>query len=182
MPRGPAPNPNSRRRNKPTIVGTELPAEGRTGRVPAVPEPYKLGGAGRAFWKWAWKLPQATQWDEGARYFAVRRAQLEDDLAAMELVDHVDLEEMLGTDVDDIGERKKAIARLEFTLGALKRSAAGEVAVMKEMRELDNRLGLNPKALIDLRWTIGEKKPTVKKAAATRGKVARMDDYRDRLG
>jgi hypothetical protein len=39
-------------------------------------------------------------------------------------------------------------------LSTLKRSATGEVALMKEMRELDNRLGLNPKAMADLRWSI----------------------------
>jgi hypothetical protein len=50
----------------------------------------------------------------------------------------------------------------------LKRSATGEVALMKEMRELENRLGLNPKAMVDLRWSVGEVEAAPKRAAEVR--------------
>jgi hypothetical protein len=35
---------------------------------------------------------------------------------------------------------------------------SGKLAVEKEMRELDGKLGLTPKAMADLGWTIGEVK------------------------
>lgn len=173
MPRGPLPNANARRTNKPTVAPTVLPAEGRGGRAPAVPKAYKLGKHGAAWWRWAWKLPQATQWDAGTVYFAARRAQLEDDLAAIKRDDQVDLEDLLA------GADPEAIKRVEFALGALVRVASGTKSLMSEMRELDNRLGLNPKALLDLRWTIAEPQPA---AAPAGGDVAQIADYRDRLG
>lgn len=108
---GPLPNPNARRRNQPTKPSSDLPRGGRRGAVPKCP--YSLGDAGKAWWVWAWRLPQAVKWDEGSLYFVARRAQLEDAHA----------EELKGT-------------------------------VLKEMRELDNRLGLNPKAMGELRWSI----------------------------
>jgi hypothetical protein len=74
---GPLPSPNARRRNAPTIPTTDLPAEGRKGRAPACP--YKLGKAGAAWWRWAWKLPQACGWSPGDLYVVARRARLEDD-------------------------------------------------------------------------------------------------------
>jgi hypothetical protein len=100
------------------------------------------------WWRWAWKLPQAAKWDEGALYFVGRRALLEDHAAALDFADDLDLADLFASD------NKEAAIRVEHALSLLKRSATGEVALMKEMRELDNRLGLNPKALADLRWTI----------------------------
>lgn len=148
MPRGPLPKPDARRRNAPTIPTTKLPAGGRTERAPAVPKPYKLGKAGAAFWRWAWKSPQATSWDSGALYTVARRSSLEDDLAALDLPDTtLEVIDLLGIDE----ESAKLVA---FALRQLKAHGAGRTSVMKEMRELDKVLGLNPKALADLRWTI----------------------------
>src|SRR5689334_856280 len=110
---GPLPNPQARRRNAPTISSTDLPREGRRGAAPKCP--YPLGDAGRAWWAWAWALPQATRWDVGSLYFVARRASLED------------------------------LNAEEF-----------KAPVQKEMRELDNRLGLNPKAMADLRWRVAD--------------------------
>ena len=148
MPRGPAPSANARRRNAPTIATTELPAEGRTGAVPKCP--YQLGKSGDRWWKWAWKLPQATKWDDGSLYIVARRALLEDHAAALDFADTLDLADLFGA------ANEEARRSVEFALSLLKRSATGEVALMKEMRELDNRLGLNPKAMVDLRWSIKE--------------------------
>ena len=147
MPRGPLPSANARRRNAPTIPTNELPAEGRKGPVPKCP--YELGAAGDRWWKWAWKLPQAAKWDDGALYVVARRALLEDHAAALDFADTLDLADLFGAMKND--EAKRTV---EFALSLLKRSATGEGALMKEMRELDNRLGLNPKAMVDLRWSI----------------------------
>jgi hypothetical protein len=181
MPRGPLPKPQSRRRNKPTIETVEL--RPRKGKAPAVPRPYKLKESGKAFWSWAWKLPQATKWDDGTRYFAARRASLEDDLSAVDEIDGLDVEALFEEVLDPDDELHKMGRQLDFLVGRLKALAVGRVQIMKEMRELDNRLGLNPKALLDLRWTIAEPETkSAKESAETKGDVAELDDYRDRLG
>jgi hypothetical protein len=172
MPRGPLPEANSRRRNPPTIKATTLPAEGRRGEPPE--PPYRLGEAGRAWWEWAWRLPQAAAWDDGSTYFVARRARLEDDLAAIDRTDDLELDDLLA------GADKEAVERVQYALGALVRVASGSTTLMREMRELENRLGLNPKAMADLRWTISE--PVEPDGADAGGDVARMDDYRARLG
>lgn len=150
MARGPLPDPNARRRNAPTIPTTSLPATGRKGRAPAVPEPYSLKKAGRAWWTAAWKTPQSTNWDAGAIFSVARRATLEDDLAILDRFDHFDIAELLGM------EENETIRQLQFVIGRLKSMAGGRIAVMREMRELDMKLGLNPEALAKLRWTIVE--------------------------
>jgi hypothetical protein len=156
---GPLPDPNARRRNK-RKPSTPLPLDGPLDKAPTCP--YALGKAGKKWWKFAWKLPQATAWDDGAIYFVARRAQLEDDLAALD--DGGDLailfEELLGDAIseDDAKERQKILTSLGQTVGRLKALAGGRVSILKEMRELDNRLGLNPKAMADLRWTLEEPK------------------------
>lgn len=155
---GPLPDPKRRRRNAPTIPTTELPASGRKGDAPEAPASYEFGMAGQAWWDWAWSLPQACAWDDGALYVAARRAQLEDDLLAFEDADHLSsvIDDMLAEAVLEESplNLKQRLTALGFTLKKLKSVAGGRVGVMKEMRELDNRLGLNPKALGDLRWTI----------------------------
>lgn len=163
MARGPLPDKTKRRVNAPTIPTTELPVGGRDGPAPACP--YSLGKVGRKWWRWAWGSPQAAAWDDGALYFVGRRAQLEDDLAALDFEDRLDLGDLLA------GADEEAVKRVEWALSMLKRSATGSVALMKEMRELDNRLGLNPKGLADLRWTIiaesekAERKPAAKSSS-----------------
>jgi len=160
MARGPLPKPGAVRRNEPTIPGTVLPPGGRKGRAPAVPKGYKLGPAGKAWWAWAWKLPQATAWDKGSLYFAARRAVLEDDLAAIDNFNGLDLADLLGAGPDEVREL------VTLTLKSLRSQASGKASLMKEMRELENRLGLNPKALSDLRWTIKAPEAEAEKAKA----------------
>lgn len=169
---GPLPSATKRRRNASTITSSVLPSKGREGRAPTVPRSYKLGPAGRAFWRWAWKLPQATKWDGGTVYAVARRAQLEDDLAAVNFNDVLDLEDLLaGADPD-------AVKRVEWALSMLKRSASGSTSIMKEQTQLDDRLGLNPKALAALRWMIDE--PADKPAEEPN--VTQIAAYRERLG
>lgn len=143
---GPLPNPNARRRNAPTIPTTRLPAAGRQAPAPACP--YELGRQGAIFWDWAWRLPQAAAWDDGAAYVVARRAQLEDDTAALHFSDYPDLDDLLD------GADRDAIKRVEQALATLKRCASGKITLEREMRELDNKLGLSPEAMAKLRWTI----------------------------
>src|SRR5438270_5172064 len=145
---GPAPNPSRRRRNAPTVQTTNLPAAGRRGPAPDLPTTYELGDAGVEWWEFAWRLPQATRWDDGTVYAVARRAQLEDHLAACDFAGEVDLSDLLA------GAGADEVRRVEWALRSLKSSASGALGLMKEMRELDKRLGLDPKALVELRWTI----------------------------
>lgn len=102
-----------------------------------------------AWWEWAWRTPQAAAWDDGALFVVARRAQLEDDLDALATVDDCfDLAELLGVEVSELTKRMTGVFR------RLKGLASNKVAVAKECRELDNRLGLNPKAMGELRWRI----------------------------
>lgn len=149
MARGPVPSPNARRRNAPTIPTTQLPASGRKDPAPEVPDSYELHNAGMAWWLWAWSLPQAAAWDDGALYAAARRAMLEDELAALQVVETDGVAELLG-----FGDENELLDQLRWLIGGLKSMAGGSTGLMREMRELDKRLGLDPKALAELRWTI----------------------------
>lgn len=172
---GPIPKQQRRRRNQATIPTNELPAEGRKGKEPAVPAAYELGKAGKAWWKWAWKLPQATAWDAGTHYALARRAQLEDDLAEIDRapgLTNLLAEQLSGAlAADNPLDLKYILSAVERTMQKLKSLASGRTAVMKEMRELDNRFGLNPKSMADLRWSIEEAEPKAPKARAKRRKV-----------
>lgn len=75
---GPLPEKDKRRRNEPTFPTTRLPVSGFRGRVPAVPKSVTLKTAGKAWWAWAWKTPQAAAWNAGHVWNVARRAQLED--------------------------------------------------------------------------------------------------------
>lgn len=170
MSRGPLPNPNARRRNQPTIPTTNLPVAGRKGAAPRPPTSYKLGKAGKSWWKWAWSSPQAAAWDTGALYTIARRAQLEDDLMALSSAANEDaatLSDMLGIEEDD---RVREVADL---FSYVKRAAASEVSLMKEMGALDDKLGLSPAAMAKLRWKIipdgdGAAKPVARRVSAER--------------
>jgi hypothetical protein len=125
-------------------------------------------------------LPQAAAWDDGAIYFVARRAQLEDDLAAIEEPD--DLIERIHDSVIRILESKdpldvpERLTYLGLLVAKLKSLGGGKLAITKEMREMDNKLGLNPKALADLRWTLevpDEDEPKSRKASAG-GSVTRL--------
>ena len=114
---GPLPDPNRRRRNAPTIPQTLLPARGRIGRLPKMPEWVTLGVAGQAFWRWAWRTPQATAWTDGMEAIVARRAQIEDALAGRERGDPMS-------------------------------------ALLQRALDMDRQLGLTPKAMAELRWSI----------------------------
>lgn len=155
---GPLPTANPRRRNAPTIPTTNLPATGRPGRPPK--SPIELGASGSAWWSWAWKTPQAAGWSTGDLYLVARRASLQDDIDALEQIDGLDFAE-LGDRADEV---RSAVARV----AAL---ATGRLQIAREMREIENLLGLTPKGLAALRWKIVAEKSAA--AAAAEDEVGR---------
>lgn len=122
---GPVPAKSRRRRNEPTFPTTRLPVSGYRGPIPTVPKSVKLGDAGKAWWRWAWRTPQAAAWNAGHLFNVARRAQLEDVWAA-QLAD---------------GKPTAAMA--------------------SAMQTLENRLGLTPKGMLELRWEIVADIPAV---------------------
>jgi hypothetical protein len=127
-----------------------------------------LGKAGTAWWRWAWKTPQAAGWASGHESAIARRASLEDDLATIAEVDSVDA---LGiTDADSLREVRTLVGRLAALV-------TGRLAICKEMRELDNLLGLTPKGMAALRWVIVDDTAAAEPARQS-GKVASMEDAR----
>lgn len=145
---GPLPNPRRRRRNAPTIPTTDLPAAGRSGSAPRCPKWIDLGPSGTAWWRWAWHTPQAAAWSAGDHPLIARRAVLEDMIAARKLGDVGELAELLGLDADHIPDGIEAV----FT--ALAELAGGALSIMREAREIEDRLGLTPKGMAQLRWRI----------------------------
>lgn len=142
---GPIPDPNARRRNAPTIPTTDLPAGGRAGRSPTPPSRYRLSNAGRQWWAWAWHTPQAAAWDGGGfEELVARRAALEDDLAAIARPHGLDLRELEAATSPELAAAVRSVAAL----------ATGRLAILKECREIDDRLGLTPRGLAALRWRV----------------------------
>lgn len=148
---GPLPQKNRRRRNAPTIPTTSLPAGGYGGPYPRLPRGVELGAAGKAWWAWAWRTPQAAAWSPGDHYALARRAALEDDLQALEVVEAWDFGALLG---GKSASARAALEQLEALVRRLKALVGGRLAVMREARELDDRYGLTAKGLAQLRWEI----------------------------
>ena len=142
---GPLPEHTKRRRNAPTVPTTALPAGGYSGDIPDPPETYDLGASGRAWWAWAWRTPQASGWSDGDLYVLARRALLEDDIKAIGAADW-------SVDLDGLSESGEAEVRA--VLNTLKGLVTGRLSILKEARDLDDRLGLTPKGLAALRWKI----------------------------
>lgn len=128
------PKPDLEKRNKmPMAFGwTDLPAEGRLGPPPKLPQ---LGGwceQTRDAWAELWSSPQATAWDQTGRTmhgWAVAHHELHRDLY-----------------YDDNGKPIQP---------------PNKTALLAEMRQIEDRHGLNPKAMLQLRWRIVEDEPEV---------------------
>src|ERR1700746_2687054 len=82
----PSPKPpgQRRRRNAGQSQWKELPAQGRSGRVPVLPGEEWLDST-RAWWATIWRSPMATVWQEADEDSLVRLARLRDDFRRGEL-------------------------------------------------------------------------------------------------
>jgi hypothetical protein len=171
---GPLPAAQRQRRNAPTIPTTELPAGGRSGPAPTVPPWTKLARAGRAWWRWAWSTPQACAWGvaAGQEAMVARRAALEDDLAALETLQGLDLGAAL--------EASDRATELDAVIRRVAAMATGRLAIVREMRELDDRLGLTPRGLAQLRWRIVDT-AGADPVDGDEGTVSQLDERRARL-
>lgn len=161
--RGPLPKDDEsrRRRNTPAITATNLPAGGRKGPAPKPPSGYEFRQCGWAWWRWAWKTPQSAAWNDGYLYAVARRAALEDDLDCIRRIDSGSFDDLLGSSEDDTREQ------IEWVVKTLRAIAGSELNLMREARELDDRLGLTAKAFGQLRWQLEDDKEPAKPAVKT---------------
>lgn len=139
---GPAPKPDSdrRRRNEPTFEWVDLPTAGRQGPAPAMPDGDYAELAD--WWADLWASPQAAAWDQSGR----------------SLHGYLECKRLLTAEVTVVTKSGEAVEV----------PAANPTTVLTEMRQIEDRHGLNPKAMLALRWrivddeVIAAKKPTKK--------------------
>lgn len=160
--RGPLPTGEAARRNKPKIPTTNLPAEGYQGPIPECP--VELGEHGRVWWAWAWRTPSAAGWSDGDLYFLGHRAQLEDDIKALDSEDFTVLDEVLAMPDDD------AAAILGGLINRLKSLATGKSSLLTRVNDMDDKLGLTPKGMAALRWKIVEAPEEKKGSGPSKGR------------
>lgn len=176
---GPLPQRTRRRTNAPTIPTTNLPARGRQGPTPRPPSWATLGKAGRAYWKWAWSTPQAAAWGVGQGFepAVARRAMLEDDLVALDA--GAGVRELL----DELGLGEIERDAVKVLVESLLRMATGRTTLVSKMLDLDDRLGLTPKARAALRWEVIDDAPAERAPAPSSppAGVTELDDRRRRL-
>jgi hypothetical protein len=163
---GPLPEKTRRRRNAPTIPTTNLPAEGFAGPYPKVPKWVTLGPDGSAWWRWAWRTPQAAAWSAGVVDFVATRASLVDDLVTLDRADDGSLADIASSD------------ELAVLIRRLLSMATGRLSIEKHMADMDKALGLTPKGFADLRWEIVASPAESTTEADTTG---RSKDRRTRL-
>lgn len=76
----------------------------------------------------------------------------------------------------------RVVARYARVLVAAEKPNAA-ASLLAEVRQLEDRLGLSPMAMKRLQWEIGPSSAAASSGDDDQaGKVARLDDYRDRLG
>jgi hypothetical protein len=171
MARGPLPNPNALRRNKPTIPTTKLSASGRADPAPAVPPWCELGADGLAWWTWAWSSPEANGWSDSLIDVVARRASLVDDLAALARVGSLDAWELLACE---------EMAEVRALVGRLAGLATGRLQVLKACHDIDAQLGFGAKNLAALRWEIVADAGTMSSVGPGADEVARQREERRR--
>ena len=116
------PKPDGERRNRhaPAFGWKVLPAEGRKGPTPPLPDWRKWSESTLTWWQALWATPQASQW----------------------LTDDPEL---------------PRLALMHETVWSSSRPSA---ALLTEMRQIEDRHGLSPKAMLQLRWIVAEPAPS----------------------
>lgn len=160
---GPPPNPNRRRRNA-TIALTQLPAEGRQGEPPAWPLGVDVGAQARLD-----RLDRQID-DAAVEMQGDGRAAKNAERRMLGLQERA---EVLRAEIDQAAEQETVLwaelwstpqavmwERLRWTRDVAQyvrwkcRAEQGDLEASKEARLLSDRLGLNPLALLRLRWEV----------------------------
>jgi len=153
---GPAPKPDGqrRRRNAPMANTLKLPAEGRAGVAPEWPVGLEPSARARVVWDGLWSTPQAVAWERlGWTRVVARYAQM-------------------------VADSERDLSEVEDPKVYLALSRA-QAALMPELRQLEDRLGLTPMSMLRLRWEVttdevGQQREA-RKAPVKRRRLAAVD-------
>ncbi|WP_435173284.1 hypothetical protein [Actinacidiphila sp. bgisy145] len=192
---GPAPKPNARRRNA-TVAMVELPADGRQGPAPAWPllPDIVLSTRRDTAQRKADDLELSLQEPElSARQRATLTRKLDSareeatvltaQLAAQERVEGELWVDLWALPQAQEWERQKWVREVAQYVRWKARAEQGDLDAAKEARQLGDRLGLTPLALLRLRWKVvdsgqdTERQPVKRRASSGR----RPDDPRATL-
>lgn len=165
---GPAPKPNARRRNA-TMATTKLPAEGRAGDPPTWPLPADIvlterrNAAQRLADDVELELadPDVTGRKRGALTRKLDAARMEANVLTAQLNGQTRLEtelwaELWATPQAVAWERQSWTREVAQYVRWKVAAEQGSLDASKEARQLADRLGLTPLALLRLRWEISE--------------------------
>lgn len=144
---GPAPKAagTRQRRNAPMANTLQLPAEGRKGKAPEWPAGLNPSARAQLVWDGLWTTPQAVAWERlGWTRVVARYAEM---VASAE------------RDLDDVDDPKVYAAMLR-----------AQTAIVPELRQLEDRLGLSPMAMLRLRWEVVEDEVAARRSARTPAK------------
>ena len=177
---GPTPKAGERARRNATIAFTKLPAGGREGKTPRWPLPpnLRLSSGLRAAMDRKGRLEAQAELDTTPaleRQITVleeRIALLEDQIKASARAERTMWRELWTTPQAAEWERlgwMRTVAQFARwqVLGEL-----GDMDASKEARQIADRLGLTPLAMLRLRWTIEQEDPGHGAGSARRGPTA----------
>jgi len=192
---GPPPKDPSKRarRNAPTVVGTQLPAEGRPGpapRWPFAPDPRTIAETQHQRANLRKLRKQFGIADPGG----AEHRRLAKDIDAAEFSLRVQVEtakqtsrrqrelwaQLWKSPQSVMWERMSAISSVAMYVRAQVAGELGDEKQAKEARYRETDLGLNPKGMQNLRWTIAAKAEA--KAARSARSASRASGSRARRG
>jgi hypothetical protein len=137
------PKPDGQKVNRvePTFGWVDLPAGGRPGPAPKLPTHMTWSAHTKRAWDEMWASPQATQWDQSGRTL-IGWAELFEQKVRAERLRRLPAASMLAE-----------LSQIEGWEKLLERKAP-PTSVYGELRQIEDRHGLNPKAMLQLRWRI----------------------------
>ena len=151
---GPAPDPNALRRDRPSDRDgwTSLPSEGRKGDAPAWPL--------RTWVEATAHLLNLDDLSASDKKIPLGRDAIREDKREAEI-----WAELWTTPQAVVWERKKSVHDVALYTRFMFAAESGDMKAAAEARQWNDRLGLNPKAMLSLRWKISTDEVSVKRAA-----------------
>lgn len=153
---GPAPDPNALRRDRPSDKDgwTSLPSEGRIGPAPVWPL--------RTWLESTAHLLNQDELSSSDKKIPLGRDAIRADEREAEI-----WAELWTTPQAVVWERKKAVHDVALYTRFMWAAESGDMKAAAEARQWNDRLGLNPKAMLSLRWKIAADDVASKREAKT---------------
>ena len=159
---GPAPKPDgARRRRNATVAMTRLPAGGRKGRIPPYPlgpdlhTQAKLTVARRRLDAMEELLADGRDVDQAQLTRLMERVEVLTEVVKLQAGLELSLwKQVWRTPASQAWERLKWTHEIALYIRWLVLGEQGDIAAAKEARQVSDRLGLSPLAMLRLRWEI----------------------------